>query len=91
MSGRLAAWNKNGSHDAVLARLNAKVTPMCTSAAADLARSHRLRIRCSTRANACDQNYADAIALRCRAEEREFVPFMHELIAIAFARFARCF
>ena len=35
MSGRLAAWNKNGSHDAVLARLNAKVTPMCTPASAD--------------------------------------------------------
>ena len=35
MSGRLAAWNKNGSHDGVLARLNAKVTPMCTPASAD--------------------------------------------------------
>ena len=37
MSGRLAAWNKNGSHDAVLERLNAKVTPMCAPAATDSA------------------------------------------------------
>ena len=37
MSGRLVAWNKNGSHDAVLARLNAKITPMCTPASADSA------------------------------------------------------
>ncbi len=37
MSGRLTAWNKNGSHDAVLARLNAKIAPMCTPAAADSA------------------------------------------------------
>ncbi len=33
MSERLAAWNKDGSHDAGLARLNAKVTPMCALAA----------------------------------------------------------
>ena len=37
MSGRLVAWDKNGSHDAVLARLNAKITPMCTPASADSA------------------------------------------------------
>ncbi len=37
MSGRLAAWNKNGSHDAELARLNAKVTPICAPASADSA------------------------------------------------------
>jgi thiol-disulfide isomerase/thioredoxin len=37
MSGRLAAWNKNGSHDAALARLNVKITPMCTPASADSA------------------------------------------------------
>jgi hypothetical protein len=37
MSGRLAVWNKNGRHDAMLARLNAKVTPLCTPASADSA------------------------------------------------------
>ena len=37
MSGRLVTWNKTGDHDAVLGRLNAKVTPVCTSAAADIA------------------------------------------------------
>ena len=35
MSGRLTTWNKNGSHDAELARLNAKITPVCASASAD--------------------------------------------------------
>jgi len=37
MSGRLNAWNKNGNHDAALARLNAKATPICASASADSA------------------------------------------------------
>ena len=37
MSGRLASWNKNGSHDGELARLSAKVTPVCAPAAADTA------------------------------------------------------
>ena len=37
LSGRLAAWNKNGSHDAVLERLNAKATAVCTLASADSA------------------------------------------------------
>ncbi|HKO67298.1 MAG TPA: thioredoxin family protein [Burkholderiaceae bacterium] len=37
MSGRLATWNKSGNHDAVLGRLNAKVTPVCTPASADSA------------------------------------------------------
>ena len=37
MSGRLAAWNKNGSHDAELVRLNAKVRPVCGPASADSA------------------------------------------------------
>lgn len=37
MSGRLAAWNKDGGHDALLARLNAKVAPMCAAASADSA------------------------------------------------------
>ena len=37
MSGRLAAWNKNGSHDAELARMNAKVMPICAPASADTA------------------------------------------------------
>jgi hypothetical protein len=37
MSGRLATWNKNGSHDAELTRLNAKVRPVCASASADSA------------------------------------------------------
>ena len=35
MSGRLVAWNKNGSHDAALARLNAKAMPVCAPASAD--------------------------------------------------------
>ena len=35
LSGRLAAWNKDGSHDAVLARVNAKAAPICTPASAD--------------------------------------------------------
>jgi thioredoxin-related protein len=37
MSGRLATWNKNGSHDAELARLHAKITPVCATASADSA------------------------------------------------------
>jgi thioredoxin-related protein len=37
MSGRLATWNKNGSHDAELVRLNAKVRPICAHASADSA------------------------------------------------------
>ena len=37
MSSRLIAWNKNGSHDAELARLNAKITPVCAPASADSA------------------------------------------------------
>ncbi|MBA2549040.1 MAG: thioredoxin family protein [Burkholderiaceae bacterium] len=35
LSGRLIAWNKNGRHDAALARLNAQVAPICVPAAAD--------------------------------------------------------
>ena len=35
MSSRLNAWNKNGRHDATLARLNAKATPICAPASAD--------------------------------------------------------
>lgn len=35
MSTRLGAWNKNGSHDAELVRLNAKIVPMCAAAASD--------------------------------------------------------
>ena len=37
MSGRLAAWNKNGSHDAELERMNAKVLPICGPASTDAA------------------------------------------------------
>jgi len=37
MSGRLNTWNKNGNHDAALARLNAKAVPICVPASADSA------------------------------------------------------
>ncbi len=37
MSDRVAAWNKDGSQDAAIARLNAQLTPLCKSAAADAA------------------------------------------------------
>ncbi|MEP6607143.1 MAG: thioredoxin family protein [Burkholderiaceae bacterium] len=37
ISGRLVAWNKDGSHDASLARLSARVTPICAKAASDAA------------------------------------------------------
>jgi thioredoxin-related protein len=33
MSGRLVKWNKDGSHDAVLQRLNAQIVPLCATAA----------------------------------------------------------
>jgi hypothetical protein len=29
MSGRLAKWNKDGAHDALLARLRAQIAPVC--------------------------------------------------------------
>lgn len=35
MSARLVAWNKDGKHDAALARLNTKVSPLCASATSD--------------------------------------------------------
>jgi hypothetical protein len=35
MSGRLAKWNKDGSQDAMLKRLNSQLAPICTSAAAE--------------------------------------------------------
>jgi thioredoxin-like negative regulator of GroEL len=37
MSERLVAWNKNGSHDEVLGRLNAQVASVCVKATADAA------------------------------------------------------
>ena len=37
LSGRLVAWNKGGTHDDVLARLNAKLAPMCAPASAESA------------------------------------------------------
>jgi hypothetical protein len=35
MSGRLVKWNKDGSHDEMLKRLNAQLAPICGKAAAD--------------------------------------------------------
>jgi len=35
MSGRLITWNKKGTHDEVLARLNAQVAPVCVKATTD--------------------------------------------------------
>lgn len=37
MSGRLVGWNKNGGHDAVLARLHTQIVPVCAQAASDVA------------------------------------------------------
>jgi hypothetical protein len=37
LSGRIVKWNKDGSHDAVLKRLNAKLVPTCAAAAPDRA------------------------------------------------------
>lgn len=37
MSGRLVGWNKNGSQDAVLARLHTQIVPVCAQAASDAA------------------------------------------------------
>ncbi len=37
MSERLAGWNKNHNHDAVLERLNEKIAPRCATASADSA------------------------------------------------------